>query len=244
MAARCGGTASSRSVSPAIPMGIRASPNRNSTGRSPTRCARRRASGSRCTSSPSSASITMPILAWIARLRAFGLEQPVRIGLAGPTSLADALRYAQRCGVRASAQVLARQAGLVRQLFALSAPDALVRAFADARANAPARRDRAALLLVRRPCAHRALGAGGRRAAHHARRRRRFPGRAAAAVTAFIARRRRCAPLPLVGRGWGWGPIVRHRTCPLKLSPSPPPPLKGGGSRSSARLGHSGMNAL
>jgi methylenetetrahydrofolate reductase (NADPH) len=77
------------------------------------------------------------ILDWIARLRAFGLEQPVRVGLAGPTNLATLLRYAQRCGVRASAQVLARQAGLVRQLFALSAPDALVRALAQARVARP-----------------------------------------------------------------------------------------------------------
>ncbi len=73
------------------------------------------------------------VLNWIARLRAFGLDHPVRIGLAGPTDLATLLRYAQRCGVRASAQALARQAGLVRQLFALSAPDALVRVLAEAR---------------------------------------------------------------------------------------------------------------
>ena len=70
---------------------------------------------------------------WIGRLRAFGVEHPVRVGLAGPTNLATLLRYAQRCGVRASAQGLARQAGLVRQLFAMSAPDALVRALAEAR---------------------------------------------------------------------------------------------------------------
>src|SRR5262249_58123210 len=55
--------------------------------------------------------------------------------LAGPTNLATLLRYAQRCGVRASAQGLARQAGLLRQLFAMSAPDALVRALAQARAQ-------------------------------------------------------------------------------------------------------------
>jgi methylenetetrahydrofolate reductase (NADPH) len=75
------------------------------------------------------------ILQWIARLRDFGLEHPVRIGLAGPTNLATLLRYAKRCGVRASAHSLARQAGLVRQLFAMSAPDALVRALAQARAE-------------------------------------------------------------------------------------------------------------
>jgi methylenetetrahydrofolate reductase (NADPH) len=75
------------------------------------------------------------ILAWISHLRDFGIELPVRIGLAGPTGLATLLRYAQRCGVRASALGLARQAGLVRQLFAMSAPDALVRALAQARAE-------------------------------------------------------------------------------------------------------------
>jgi methylenetetrahydrofolate reductase (NADPH) len=73
------------------------------------------------------------ILGWIGRLREFGLEHPVRIGLAGPTNLATLLRYAQRCGVQASAQGLARQAGLLRQLFAMSAPDGLVRALAQAR---------------------------------------------------------------------------------------------------------------
>jgi methylenetetrahydrofolate reductase (NADH) len=77
-----------------------------------------------------------PILAWIVSLRAFGIEKPVRIGLAGPTNLATLLRYAQRCGVKASAQALARQAGLVRQLFSMTAPDALVRTLAEAHAAA------------------------------------------------------------------------------------------------------------
>jgi methylenetetrahydrofolate reductase (NADPH) len=73
-----------------------------------------------------------PIIAWIVRLRDFGIEQEVRIGLAGPTSAATLLRYARRCGVRASAQGLARQAGLAKHLFGMSTPDALVRALADA----------------------------------------------------------------------------------------------------------------
>src|SRR5260370_24795754 len=75
------------------------------------------------------------ILKWIARLRDFGIEHPVRVGLAGPTSLATLLRYAQRCGVRASAQGLARQAGLVRPPVSPSAPDAPVRKLRDARAQ-------------------------------------------------------------------------------------------------------------
>jgi methylenetetrahydrofolate reductase (NADPH) len=72
------------------------------------------------------------ILDYIARVRAFGFDHPLRIGLAGPTSLAALLRYADRCGVRASAQALARRAGLFRQMFAMTIPDDLVRALADA----------------------------------------------------------------------------------------------------------------
>ncbi|MGD0025579.1 MAG: methylenetetrahydrofolate reductase [Xanthobacteraceae bacterium] len=72
------------------------------------------------------------IVDYIARLRAFGFEHPLRVGLAGPTSLAALLRYASRCGVRASAQALARRAGLFRQMFAMAVPDDLVRALADA----------------------------------------------------------------------------------------------------------------
>jgi methylenetetrahydrofolate reductase (NADPH) len=72
------------------------------------------------------------ILAYIARLRGFGFDHPVRIGLAGPTNLAALLRYAGRCGVRASAQGLAQRAGLLRQAFAMTVPDDLLRRLADA----------------------------------------------------------------------------------------------------------------
>jgi methylenetetrahydrofolate reductase (NADPH) len=72
------------------------------------------------------------MLDYVARLRAFGFEQPVRIGLAGPTSLSSLLRYASRCGVRASAQGLAQRAGLIRQVFSLTVPDDLIRALAEA----------------------------------------------------------------------------------------------------------------
>jgi methylenetetrahydrofolate reductase (NADPH) len=73
------------------------------------------------------------IIGWIRRLREFGFDTPVQIGLAGPTSLATLVRYASRCGVSASVQGLARNAGLMRQLFAMSAPDAIVRRLAAAR---------------------------------------------------------------------------------------------------------------
>jgi methylenetetrahydrofolate reductase (NADPH) len=73
-----------------------------------------------------------PILAWLARLRDLGIDNTVRIGLAGPTNLATLLRYAKRCGVRASAQGLARNAGLMKGLLGASAPDRIVRALGHA----------------------------------------------------------------------------------------------------------------
>lgn len=71
------------------------------------------------------------IIRWVKRLREFGCEQPVRIGLAGPTNLATLLRYAQRCGVKASAAGVTRSAGLVKHLFGTTSPDALVRALTN-----------------------------------------------------------------------------------------------------------------
>ena len=72
------------------------------------------------------------IVNWILRLRDLGIEQPVRIGMAGPTNLATLVRYAKRCGVAASAQGLTRQAGLLKHLFGASAPDDIIRGIAEA----------------------------------------------------------------------------------------------------------------
>jgi methylenetetrahydrofolate reductase (NADPH) len=72
------------------------------------------------------------IIAWIQRLRDLGVEQRVRIGLAGPVTLAGLIRYARICGVSASVQGLARDAGLVRQLFGMITPDHVLRPLAEA----------------------------------------------------------------------------------------------------------------
>jgi methylenetetrahydrofolate reductase (NADPH) len=72
-----------------------------------------------------------PILHWLARLRDLGIEHPVRIGLAGPTTLTTLLRYARRCGVAASAQGLTRQGGLLKHLVGTTAPDGIIRALAE-----------------------------------------------------------------------------------------------------------------
>jgi methylenetetrahydrofolate reductase (NADPH) len=73
-----------------------------------------------------------PLIAWLRKLRDHGVDHPVRIGLAGPTSLSTLMRYAKRCGVRASTQGLARNAGLIKHLLGASAPDGIVRALIEA----------------------------------------------------------------------------------------------------------------
>jgi methylenetetrahydrofolate reductase (NADPH) len=75
------------------------------------------------------------ILDFVSRVRGFGFEHRVRVGLAGPTSLTALMRYATRCGVRASAQGLARRSGLMRQMFALATPDDLIWELAEAGAT-------------------------------------------------------------------------------------------------------------
>jgi methylenetetrahydrofolate reductase (NADPH) len=115
------------------------------------------------------------MLQWIGRLRDFGVEHPVRIGFPGPTNLATLLRYARRCGVRASA---AGRPGTA----ALCHVDARHPGAHDRRGARPQAswRDRGAFLLLRRTGPGRAMGRGGGRTPDRARTGRRIPGRAAA----------------------------------------------------------------
>lgn len=76
-----------------------------------------------------------PLIAWLEWLRGRGVHTPVRIGLAGPTSLLTWLNYARKCGVKASAEALASRSGLVKQAFKAVAPDPLIRTLAAAQAN-------------------------------------------------------------------------------------------------------------
>jgi methylenetetrahydrofolate reductase (NADPH) len=72
------------------------------------------------------------ILGWNARLRDLGIDQPVRVGLPGPVTLAGLMRYARICGVGASAEALAGSAGLSGSAFAMVTPDAVLRRLAVA----------------------------------------------------------------------------------------------------------------
>lgn len=58
------------------------------------------------------------VLTWLRQLRGSGIAVPVKVGMAGPTSVPALLRYAKRCGVAASLRGLVSGvgAGLVGQI--------------------------------------------------------------------------------------------------------------------------------
>jgi methylenetetrahydrofolate reductase (NADPH) len=71
-----------------------------------------------------------PILNWLRWVRGQGIAVPVRIGVAGPTSMRALMRYALRCGVRASLKGMLNPK--VTQLLGEAAPDGIIRAIGEA----------------------------------------------------------------------------------------------------------------
>jgi methylenetetrahydrofolate reductase (NADPH) len=64
------------------------------------------------------------ILAWLRQVRASGIGKPIKIGMAGPTSVPALLRYARRCGVAASLRGLA--SGVASSLVGNVGPDRII----------------------------------------------------------------------------------------------------------------------
>ena len=64
------------------------------------------------------------ILTWLKQLRASGIARPVKIGMAGPTSVPALLRYAKRCGVAASLRGLV--SGVASGLVGHVGPDRII----------------------------------------------------------------------------------------------------------------------
>lgn len=67
-----------------------------------------------------------PILPWIAGLRAEGIDVPVRLGVAGPSSIKALLRFATRCGVGVSAKVMAKYGLSITNLLGRAGPGPLI----------------------------------------------------------------------------------------------------------------------
>ena len=83
-----------------------------------------------------------PVLAWLEELRQAGVTETVRIGVPGPTSIARLLKFAARCGVGASAKVMAKYGVSMTRLLGSAGPDALIADFAgrlDARRHGDVR---------------------------------------------------------------------------------------------------------
>lgn len=66
-----------------------------------------------------------PIVDWLKRMRAMGVDLPVRIGLAGPARMGTLLRYAMHCGVGNSVNALTRSSSFRRLLAEHSAESLL-----------------------------------------------------------------------------------------------------------------------
>jgi methylenetetrahydrofolate reductase (NADPH) len=66
------------------------------------------------------------VLDWLAKLRDGGIAAPVRIGVPGPASVKTLLRFAARCGVGASASVMAKYGVSITKLLNTAGPDALI----------------------------------------------------------------------------------------------------------------------
>jgi len=79
-----------------------------------------------------------PILDWIRRLRARGIDVPVRIGLAGPAGIVTLVRYAARCGVGNSIRVLTENPSFAKALVDRG-PEPIIRGIAASLADEEAR---------------------------------------------------------------------------------------------------------
>ena len=67
-----------------------------------------------------------PIRRWIASLRAQGIDSPVKIGVAGPASIATLAKFAVRCGIGASLRALGRGHAAIARILVESGPDGLI----------------------------------------------------------------------------------------------------------------------
>ena len=71
------------------------------------------------------------VLSWLKELRARGNHEPVRLGVPGPAGIKTLMRFAARCGVGASASVLAKYGVSITRLIGSAGPDRLVDAIAS-----------------------------------------------------------------------------------------------------------------
>jgi methylenetetrahydrofolate reductase (NADPH) len=72
-----------------------------------------------------------PILDWLTRLRDKGITVPVRVGIAGPTTVKSLLRFATLCGVGTSARVLRKYGISITRLLGTAGPEPVLSALVE-----------------------------------------------------------------------------------------------------------------
>jgi methylenetetrahydrofolate reductase (NADPH) len=78
-----------------------------------------------------------PILRLLGRLRALGIGEPLRVGLAGPADRRTLWKYALHCGIGNSIRALGTRVDAVANLLARRTPDAIVRELAVSQRQDP-----------------------------------------------------------------------------------------------------------
>ena len=76
------------------------------------------------------------IVAWVERLRAEGVNVPIRVGVAGIASIRTLLGYARRCGIGNSIRALGAEPISLPRLLTQQGPEKVVRRIAAAEAGA------------------------------------------------------------------------------------------------------------
>ncbi len=80
----------------------------------------------------------VPIERWIRSLRDDDILCPIRIGIAGPASVATLAKFAVRCGIGASLRALGRGQTAFARILTETAPDALIAALVAGEERGPA----------------------------------------------------------------------------------------------------------
>ncbi|AUH32022.1 5,10-methylenetetrahydrofolate reductase [Paracoccus tegillarcae] len=78
-----------------------------------------------------------PVIEWVNKLQAAGLDLPIRIGVAGPAKLQTMLKFAIMCGVGPSLRVLQRRARDVTKLLKPYEPNEFITRIARHKADNP-----------------------------------------------------------------------------------------------------------
>jgi methylenetetrahydrofolate reductase (NADPH) len=72
-----------------------------------------------------------PVLEWLEKVKAEGVDVPIRVGVAGPASIKTLLGYAKRCGVGVSAKVVAKYGLSITQLIGSAGPNSVIEELAE-----------------------------------------------------------------------------------------------------------------